>query len=215
MERTFWKREREGERGKWRADETVRMATSLREVCRRLPKSETHLHLDGSIPMRYIIERANAGEVSVGRESKDGGGQMAVTEADVREHLGALKLAAKNSARPGSKQNWGIFDWMNEMLQTREALEEVTAMLLEDLSDDGVKYAEIRFCPALHCNKGLSAGDAVRAVRDGFTRGAAKTGIKGGTLERRDSTTGSHRPPTRPGVNQRRDEKRVSIAAVQ
>ena len=45
-----------------------------------------------------------------------------------------------------------------------------------------VRYAEIRFCPTLHCSKGLSEDEIVEAVVQGFQEGSKKTGIKGGVL---------------------------------
>ena len=41
------------------------------------------------------------------------------------------------------------------VMQTREALERVAAECAEDLADDGVVYAEIRFAPELHIGAGL------------------------------------------------------------
>eukprot|EP01052_Picozoa_sp_SAG31_P079932 SAG31_NODE_39656_length_286_cov_1.374332_2_plen_60_part_01 len=51
-------------------------------------------------------------------------------------------------------KNWGIFDWMNQFLQSLWELEEGTASLMVSLSEDNVRYAEIRFCPELHTVEG-------------------------------------------------------------
>ena len=47
---------------------------------------------------------------------------------------------------------------------------QVTFELCEDLSADGVVYGEIRYCPSLHCNAGLSVDEVVRAVARGLHR---------------------------------------------
>ncbi|HCJ40883.1 adenosine deaminase [uncultured Ruminococcus sp.] len=54
------------------------------------------------------------------------------------------------------------------LLQTREALAECTKLVCKSLAEQGVVYAEIRFAPQLHCQRGMSQEDAVRAVLDGL-----------------------------------------------
>jgi len=43
----------------------------------------------------------------------------------------------------------------------------------EDLADDGVTYAEVRFAPELHVSRGLSLDQVTEAVLEGFRRGSA------------------------------------------
>jgi adenosine deaminase len=52
----------------------------------------------------------------------------------------------------------------------------------EDLAADGVVYAEVRFAPELHTQRGLSLTEVVDAVLDGFHEGERATGIRIGTL---------------------------------
>ena len=56
-------------------------------------------------------------------------------------------------------------------MQTKDALERVAFEAVEDLANDGVVYAEIRFAPELHQNKGLILDQVVEAVLEGFRRG--------------------------------------------
>ena len=67
-----------------------------------------------------------------------------------------------------NKGNWPVFDFCNQFLQTREELTEATLDLLIRLADDGVIYAEVRFCPELHTLEGLTREQAVEAVTAGF-----------------------------------------------
>jgi adenosine deaminase len=64
------------------------------------------------------------------------------------------------------------------VMQTREALVRVARECAQDLADDGVVYAEVRFAPELHLEGGLSlprssrrcrraTGRAARAARSG------------------------------------------------
>ena len=62
-------------------------------------------------------------------------------------------------------------------MQTADALRRVAAECAEDLAADGVVYAEVRFAPELHTERGLSLDEVVEAVLDGFARGGASRGI--------------------------------------
>ena len=76
-------------------------------------------------------------------------------------------------------ENWKAFDFCNTFLQTQEELEEGTAAVVEALVASNVRYAEIRFCPTLHQNEGLTLDDTVAAVVQGFNRGDK---LKGGII---------------------------------
>ncbi|KAG1648578.1 Adenosine deaminase 1 [Nymphon striatum] len=68
------------------------------------------------------------------------------------------------------------------VMQTADALERVAYECAEDLANDGVVYAEVRFAPELHVEKGLSLDQVVDAVQAGFARGMADYDIRIGTL---------------------------------
>jgi adenosine deaminase len=56
-------------------------------------------------------------------------------------------------------------------MQTREALVRVAAECAEDLAEDGVVYAEVRYAPEQHLEGGLSLEEVVEAVNEGFREG--------------------------------------------
>jgi adenosine deaminase len=56
-------------------------------------------------------------------------------------------------------------------MQTREALVRVARECAQDLADDGVVYAEVRFAPELHLEGGLSLPEVVEAVQEGYRQG--------------------------------------------
>src|SRR5699024_150063 len=66
------------------------------------------------------------------------------------------------------------FDVSLKVLQTADAIERVTFELVEDLSNIGVDYAEIRFAPQLSTEKGLSQDEIVEAAIKGAKRGMEK-----------------------------------------
>ena len=68
------------------------------------------------------------------------------------------------------------------VMQTAEALARVARECAEDLADDGVVYAEVRFAPEQHLQRGLSLDQVVEAVMHGFREGMAERPIVIGLL---------------------------------
>ena len=65
------------------------------------------------------------------------------------------------------------FDLPLAVMQTAPALRQVTADLIARLAGEGVCYAELRFAPQLHLEKGLTQRDAIEAVLQGVADGEA------------------------------------------
>ena len=63
------------------------------------------------------------------------------------------------------------------VMQTRGVAHTRRGECAEDLAADGVVYAEVRFAPELHIEKGLSLDDVVEAVLEGFRQGSADSPI--------------------------------------
>jgi adenosine deaminase len=150
-------------------------------IAKRLPKTELHLHLDGSLPAEFIRARAAARGVSAPPTN----GELRTMIDDMKANR--AKTAASTDARDitavASGKNWAIFDWMNQFLQTAAELEEATCALASALrTEHEVWYAEVRFCPTLHVLEGLSEEAALAAVVAGFARAKAATGLRGGIL---------------------------------
>jgi adenosine deaminase len=64
------------------------------------------------------------------------------------------------------------------LMQTQEQLQLVVADVFEQLQRDNLLYAEIRFAPFLHTDKGLSPEQVVEAVEAATARASAVTGIE-------------------------------------
>ena len=122
-----------------------------------LPKAELHQHLDGSVRPETAVELAQGIGMSLSLE--DARGAMVGPErcADQAELL-------------------TFFDLPITLLQTADALERVTAELVEDLTADGITYAEIRWAPRLHLARGLGVAEVIEAVAKGVARAAALHG---------------------------------------
>ena len=63
------------------------------------------------------------------------------------------------------------------VMQTSDALVRVARECAQDLAADGVVYAEVRFAPELHVERGLSLDDTIEAVLEGFAQGSSGTGL--------------------------------------
>ena len=113
----------------------------------KLPKIELHLHLDCSLSYRTVAALAP----SVTREEY---------ERDYRAPAKCLNLAQFLSIPPRSVC----------LLQTEEALRLAVEDVFEQLNEDGVIYAEIRFAPLLHQQQGLAPEQIVACVNDAVAR---------------------------------------------
>src|SRR5436190_2967697 len=138
------------------------MAPTLEEI-RTAPKALLHDHLDGGLRPATIVELADA----VGHE-------LPATDPDA---LGVWFAAAADS---GSLERYlETFAHTVAVMQTPEALYRVAAECALDLAADGVVYAEVRYAPEQHCERGLALEQVVEAVLAGFEAGAAEAEAQG------------------------------------
>jgi adenosine deaminase len=68
------------------------------------------------------------------------------------------------------------------LLQTGDALRLATHDLFRQLQEDGVIYAELRFAPLLHTERGLSPADVVAIVDEATAQASAATGVQAGLI---------------------------------
>ena len=62
------------------------------------------------------------------------------------------------------------FEFSISLLQTKEAISQAVYGLEEELKQQGLMYAEIRFAPQFHCQKGLSQEEVVIAALEGHRK---------------------------------------------
>ena len=126
----------------------------------RAPKVLLHDHLDGGLRPRTIVELA--------AES----GYAGLPSTDPQELRG---LISRGANRNDLVLYLETFAHTVAVMQTRDALERVASECAQDLAADGVVYAEIRFAPELHIERGLTLDEVVEAVIAGLARGSAGT----------------------------------------
>ena len=125
----------------------------------KLPKIELHLHLDCSLSYQ-VVSRLRPG----------------TTEQEYRQSF------------VGPPRCNDLADFLTRaingigLMQTPEALRLVTLDLFEQLQADRVIYAEIRFAPLLHTERGLVPAEVVRIIDEAAREGIRQTGVRAGLI---------------------------------
>jgi adenosine deaminase len=133
------------------------------EQIRAMPKVLLHDHLDGGLRPETVIDlAADVGYADL--PTHDPGELTQVLTAGA--HRGHLNLYLD------------AFRHTVAVMQTRDALHRVAREAAEDLANDGIVYAEVRFAPELHTERGLTLDEVVHAVLGGFADGSADGRIK-------------------------------------
>jgi adenosine deaminase len=132
-----------------------------RELLHRLPKAELHVHLDGSLRPETMLELA-----------AEYGKKMPAHEPDaLRDYMHV------NDAR-NLVEYLQRFEITLSVMQTADALERIAWELAEDLANENVRYAEIRYSPILNTREGLPLTEAVDAPLRGLRRAKEDFGIE-------------------------------------
>lgn len=134
---------------------------------RKLPKVLLHEHLDGGLRPATVIELA-----------KDTGYQGLPT-TDPDDLADWFHRGAQRGNLPEYLEG---FQHTTGVMQTPEALERVAFEFIEDMHEDGVVYAEVRFAPVFHTFRGLSQDEVVKAVINGLKRGERTYGVQWGLI---------------------------------
>jgi adenosine deaminase len=132
-----------------------------RDLLLALPKTELHVHLDGSLRPATMIDLA-----------RDRNHPLPTSDP--------VELAHLMEARDGGSLEEYLerFAGMIALMQRPEAMERVAYELAEDNALENVRYMEVRFSPALHTRDGMSLVDAVEAPLRGLARARERHGIR-------------------------------------
>jgi adenosine deaminase len=142
------------------------MAAPTYEEIRRAPKALLHDHLDGGLRPATIVELA----AGIGHPLPG-------------EDPAALAAWFVEAANSGSLERYlQTFTHTVAVMQTAESLHRVAAECAYDLATDGVVYAEVRFAPEQHLERGLGLPEVVEAVLAGFAAGSAVAAAEGSPI---------------------------------
>ncbi len=122
-----------------------------------LPKTDLHVHLDGSLRLESLIEMARERGVELPSMTPQGMRELVFKDryADLVEYLKG-------------------FAYTCAVLQDPESLERAAFELAEDNYVEGVRYFEVRFAPQLHAHANLGMDEVLQSVNRGLSRAAAQ-----------------------------------------
>ena len=136
------------------------------EVFQALPKTDLHVHLDGSLRLETILELAAEGNIDLPANTVEG----------LRDAIGCGRIF-------GSLVDYlRGFEITLKVMQTEESLERIAFELAEDAHMENVRYMEVRYAPMLHTQRGLKLTKVVEAVLDGLRRARETYGIKANVI---------------------------------
>jgi len=124
-----------------------------REFLEQIPKTDIHLHLDGSLRIPTLIELAKAAKVDLPSETEEGLLELVFKEKyqDLNDYLRGFGLTCA-------------------VLQNPENLERVAYELAQDNIAENVRYIEVRYAPQLHVRPGFTMEEVVESVNRGLAR---------------------------------------------
>ena len=133
------------------------------EVLKRVPKAVLHDHLDGGLRVKTILELAK----ETGYNKLPFDNEPELTNWFHTAVQGSLEVYLETFAHTVG------------VMQTPAAITRVARECVEDLANEGVVYAEIRFAPELHTSKGLTYEEVIDAVLGGFRQGSDQSAQAG------------------------------------
>ncbi|MCC6902290.1 MAG: adenosine deaminase [Polyangiaceae bacterium] len=136
------------------------------EVFEALPKTDLHVHLDGSLRLETILDIAKTERIELPATSAEG----LHAAIGCGKNFGSLVDYLKG------------FDITLRVMQTEESLERIAFELAEDAQRENVRYMEVRYAPMLHTRRGLKLTKVVEAVLDGLRRARETYGIKANVI---------------------------------
>jgi adenosine deaminase len=136
------------------------------ELIEKLPKTDLHVHLDGSLRLSTIIDLAEKQKVELPARDED-----------------RLRAAMNLGQNCGSLVEYlKAFDVTLRVMQTGDALTRIAYELAEDAAKENVRYMEVRYAPMLHTRRGLKLTTVVEAVLEGLRAAQEKYGIESNVI---------------------------------
>jgi adenosine deaminase len=136
------------------------------DLLKALPKTDLHVHLDGSLRLGTILNLADKYRIKLPANDIAGLEKAIVVNDDCTSLVDYLRA----------------FDVTLKVLQTDEALERSAFELAEDAAQENVRYMEVRFAPILHTNNLMSMEQIITSVVDGLKRAEKIYNIQTGLI---------------------------------
>src|SRR5262245_48681435 len=142
------------------------MAPLTLDFIEKLPKTDLHCHLDGSLRIETILDLAARQKVRLPSEDPDRLFKMIYAGERCRSLDEYLKA----------------FDITLSVMQTDDALYRTAYELVEDCARENVRYLEVRYSPMLHTQRGLKLAPIVESVIQGLRAGERDFGVRSGVI---------------------------------
>jgi adenosine deaminase len=136
------------------------------EFLEKLPKTDLHCHLDGSLRLKTILDLAEKQRVRLPAQDEESLKKLIYPGEECRSLEDYLKA----------------FDITLAVLQTEEALYRAAYELGEDCARENVRYLEVRYAPMLHTRAGLRLTPIVEAVLGGLRQAKRDFGLRYGVI---------------------------------
>ena len=136
------------------------------DLIQKLPKTDLHCHLDGSVRLDTVLELARAQGVAL--PTFDRAALFGMLYAG--EHVTSLDDYLR------------AFDITLSVMQREDALERTAYELAVDAHAENVRYLEVRYSPLLHLREGLRPAQVVEAVLRGLRTAKRELGIRYGVI---------------------------------
>lgn len=141
----------------------------LTDVIQKIPKTDLHCHLDGSIRPATLIELSRTEKIDLPSFTEDG-----------------LNQTLFRDSYPNLEAYLNTFEYSCAVMQKPEYLERIAYELCLDAEQEGVRYIEVRFAPQLHVNDRMNMKQVLQSVNRGLFRAKMemnqKSGVKSGKL---------------------------------
>lgn len=135
-------------------------------VFEKLPKTDLHVHLDGSLRIETMLEIAEQRGIKLPSDSPDG-----------------LRRAMHCGENTGSLVEYlKAFDITLSVMQTEDAMYRIAYELAQDAAKENVRYMEVRYAPMLHTRSGLRMTGVVEAVLAGLRQAEKDLGIESSVI---------------------------------
>lgn len=137
-----------------------------KEFVHKLPKTDLHVHLDGSLRIETLIDLAREHDIKLPSMDADKLREIIVCG----DHTVSLEDYLRG------------FPIVNLVLQTKDGLTRAAYELAEDAARENVRYMEVRYSPILHTDEGLRLTEISQAVIDGLRMAEREFNIKTGVI---------------------------------
>jgi adenosine deaminase len=136
------------------------------DLIRKMPKVETHVHLDGSLTLSTIKKLV---------EQQQYVPLMGLTDEEL------YKLTVCQVPQP-LVEVLQYFFTIHPLLKSREAMEYISYKLIQQSSLQNIKHIEVRLAPCFHSTDTFTMNDVMESVSTGLKRGCEEYKITYGII---------------------------------